>query len=161
MQVEPQRAGKLALSTTRRPERVLKDSATATARKIMLDSRGRGSDSLRTTCSIITSYVQVNVSCIQDSCTASNIRRSPVRESVTNWTALEVSEGGTSQFLDLLNSPSMLARVMQRTVLEGYLLDPDSPFTTAIESETQQLDLTMNSVQDLYIRFAQLFFAHP
>ena len=156
LQAGPQQFGKLGLTTARRPERVMKDSAVVMARNITLDSRGRRSDSLRTTCSIITSYVQVNVSCIQDSCTVSKIRRSPVGESVAKWTALDISESGTTLFLQYLNTSSTPSRHRQRTALEGYLIDPDSPFTAAMKSDVEEWDLTMISVQDLSLRFSQL-----
>ena len=122
--------------------------------RITLTARQLDNHGVTTICSLRTSYVQVNVSCINDKCASSSIRRSPSAHPVPEWVVTQdVGGGGMSQVLPRLLATAQTTRPSQATYLEGYLFDPDSPFLAPVQ---QQVALGQVPQSDLSLRFAQL-----
>ncbi|KAK5058518.1 hypothetical protein LTR84_010781 [Exophiala bonariae] len=81
------------------------------------------------TCTLQTSYVEAEVSCINDACAATAIRRSQQPHNSTNWSTLDfIPLTGSASFYERFINATRPVQDGRSTATEGYLTDPYTPY---------------------------------
>jgi len=81
------------------------------------------------TCTLTTSYVEVEVSCLETSCSAASIRRSLQPHNSTNWSTLDfIPLTGAMSFYERFVNATKPVADDRSTATEAYLTDPYTPF---------------------------------
>jgi hypothetical protein len=81
------------------------------------------------TCTLTTSYVEVEVSCIENACSAASMRRSMQPHNTTNWSTLDfIPLTGAMSFYNRFINATRPVASDRSTAAEAYLTDPYTPY---------------------------------
>lgn len=109
-----------------------------------------------TKCNLTTSYVELNVSCVEKVCSTIAIRPSQVAHNPVTWSVLDGSSGmiGLSFFGDFVNATETL-HIFISSATEYYLVEPDHPYDPRLM--ISYADFSTVNAKDFATRYTQLF----
>ena len=109
-------------------------------------------------CYVTETYVEANVSCIGQSCTATEVRLQPTRPVAANWTMLDIAPTMTCGFMTRLinSSNTQFSDSGTPTLMESFLASPDDT-ATAAAGFVEDLNLETLTALEMSHRVTQLF----
>jgi len=115
-------------------------------------------DLISTTCNLTSSYVELNVSCIESSCSATHIRPSQQKHDSNFWSPLDYNSSVADSFFGDFVNATVPRQLESPSATEWYLSNPDKPF--GIDLEGVYANYTNVNASSFSLRLTQLLNAY-
>lgn len=122
------------------------------------DPTSIGPDHISTTCNLTSTYVELNASCVESSCSATHIRPLQHRQMSELWSPLDYNSSvADSFFRDFVNA-TVPRQLQSPSASEWYVTDPETPF--GIEAQSNYANYSGVDSSDFSLRLTQLLNAY-